>query len=719
MVAVAMIGAIIGSIMIYPTYVWAEKQAKSIDDLAADTIFEPTIIKSRNGKILYRAQAEYRKPVKYNEIPEHVIYATLAAEDERFFEHQGIDPRSLIRALFENVSEQRMSQGASTITMQLAKKVYTSSEKDFNRKIKDMTLAYHIERLKTKEQILKMYLNKVYYGAGAHGISAAAAVYFGKRLDQLTIAEAALLARLVQLPSVYNPFRKPELAVEKRNVVLAKMREMNWITDSEYQTAKNEPLKLQRGALASGAKVFDAGWFTHWVIDSIEKEYPDFDLNAGGYQIETTIDTELQALAEDEVAKVVRRNRRAGVTTGAFLLMNSNGEVLAMVGGANYQKNQYNVISQGKRQPGSAMKPFIFAAGLASGALSRYESISNEPHFIENPNGPGKIRWPKGGGKGGSVSIRTTLAASINVPSVRAIEKVGPRTAVRYCKNAFGFTSELDPVPALVLGSSAVSPLELAQAYSVFMLYGDRAKPFGIKRIICPDGRIIDNFGPQISRNVLDSGVCNFIDGCLSAVVHGGTGKEASGIPNARGKTGTTSDHRDAWFCGYTNNLVGVAWVANEQRIGDRTYYKPMDGVFGGYVSVDIWTGVLRHALKRYDDSQKHTKGFEVPTPYIETESYRDETPAEPGPDTQPGDEEKFPETVPPIEPSENPATEPTPPAAEPKTGETKTNENELPDQSVEVCTETGYRANPYCPSTATQKFSPGKIPRRCPIHGP
>lgn len=703
---------------------WAEKQMPRLDELSAELIGEPTQVLSADGKVIFRAQAEYRKPVRFEEIPKTVINATLAAEDERFYQHRGIDYIGAMRAVLTNLSERRLGQGGSTITMQLAKRMFTSDDKSFSRKVKDMALAYQIENTKTKDEILKLYLNEVFYGAGAYGISAAASVYFGKRLDELTIAEAALLARLVQRPTAYNPFVNPDLALEKRDVVLRVMEKNGLISNEELEQSLKEPLRLRPRQFASGARIFTAEYFANYVLDTIRRRYPDLDITRGGYRVETTIDLRMQRIAEEAVRDVVRQNRRRGVTTGAFVLMDKEGKILSMVGGVDYDRNQYNVITQGRRQPGSAMKPFIYAAALSSGAMSRYDSISNEPFYINTPDG--RKRWPKGGGKGGSVSMRTALAGSINVPAVRVIEKVTPRRAAQYCESVFGFTSPLDPVLALVLGSSSVSPLELAQAYSVFMLYGDRAKPFGIVRIVGPDGKVYDDFGPEIQRNLLDPQVSEAMDDMLRAVVTSGTGRRAGIIPNARGKTGTTSDNRDAWFCGYTNNLVGIAWVASEKFVNGRPVYEEMaDSVMGGQVSVLIWNQAMKGALRFYDDSGTNTKGRQKPLPNVDSSEPAIPVEEEPaGEPVSPENEEPTPPDPGQGDPASAPETNPTVPAQTPPVKEPPPNRNtENPppggeQTSVEVCVESGGRANAYCPETVTRNFPKGREPGPCRRHG-
>lgn len=569
---------------------------------------EPSRIYSADGQLLYQISAENRQPVRYDEIPEVVIKATLAAEDKRFFDHRGVDFWAIGRTLFTNVREGRMAQGASTLTMQLAKRVYTGSEKTFERKLRDMALAVMIERELTKRQILELYLNQVFYGSGAYGIAAAADVYFGKELSQLSVAEAALLARLVRRPSDENPFADLDRAIANRNLVLATMLEERMIDRTTYESALSEAPKLRKDRPSTqGFLVKRAPYFVDYVLRQLHDEDVPLDVSKGGYRIETTLDTRLQADAEKAARDIVRRTR--GVTTAAFLLMDRDGRILAMVGGVDYERNQFNVVTQGLRQPGSSFKPFIYAAALEAGVLQPNSTLSNERFSWRDPYS-GKVWTPanSSGRYGGSASLRTAIANSMNMPAIRAIEKVGPATAVQVCQNAFGFTSKLDPVMPLVLGASAVTPLEMAQGYSVFMREGYRVRPFAIRRVVGPDGEVVKVQGPTLTARVLSSDTAEAMDGFLRAVVTSGTARLASPVANARGKTGTTNDHRDAWFIGYTDRFLGVGWIAKEVRnsgSGPKWLYERMPGIYGGKVTVRMWTAVLTAAQKRLGEEAR------------------------------------------------------------------------------------------------------------------
>lgn len=704
--------------MFYKELQWAAAYLPKVESYIQSLASNPSVIVSSDGKILFRAQVEYRKPAKFEDIPEVLKDATLAAEDSRFYDHSGVDWWAISRAAFVNVKEGRVAEGGSTLTMQLAKRIQRDTSKSFQRKVRDMALAVQIEKTHSKDQILTLYLNQVYYGSGAYGSGAAASVYFNKKIQDLSLAEAALLARIVQRPSQNNPFDNPKVALENRHIVLGRMLSEGMISRSQYEEADSEPVKLQPRHFDSGSRSIRSKYFVDYVLDTIRRDFPEIDFTKGGYRIETTLDTRLDDVAQAKVQEVVKKYATKKVTTGAFVLLDNQGRILAMVGGVDHKRNEYNVVFQGHRQPGSAFKPFVYAAALSTGAISPHDRISNDQLVIEDPV-KGTIRWPKNAkpNYGGTLSIGSALAGSINVCAARVCQIAGPTTVARYARDVFGFRSELDPVLALALGSSAVEPLEMAQGYGVFMLRGDRAKPYGIARVIGPDGEVLREYGPEITRGVLDPRVAGWMDGYLRGVVTGGTATRAKVIPNARGKTGTTSDHRDAWFCGYTNSMVGIGWVANEHYDGRQWVYDPMSRVFGGRVTIEIWVGVMKEAVKLYAANEKE-RGKDIIPPKEEivppvgeppiddaagTDTKTITPPPDPGAATTGGDTTVGEGTTPPTTNS-NPVKEPIP--------------AEMVE--VEVCAESGKVANPYCPETVTRRFPRGKEPAaRCHLHGP
>jgi penicillin-binding protein 1A len=681
-----------------------------LPEIMRETISKPTVIVTTDGKPLFRMQTEFREPVRIDKVPKRVIDATLAAEDKRFYDHTGIDVVGLARAAMTTASGRRV-EGGSTITMQLAKRVYTSPERSFDRKVKDMALAYQIERRLTKDQILELYMNNVYYGAGAYGVSAAADVFFGKELDQLTLAEAALLARCVRRPSDENPFVNLDVAVRNRNVVLRQLREANWIGEAEYQSAIKEPVKLRKDrGVVLGQKV--APYFVDYVLKQVREALPGVDVREGGYRIETTLDSRLQSYAEDAIESAVRRYSGYRVTTGAFLVLDDEGRILAMVGGADYDKNQFNVTVQGRRQPGSAFKPIVYAAAFETGALSPNGSVSNEPYYIRDDSG--RRRAIKGGGKGGSVSVRSALARSINTPAVWAIDKVGPENAVRIAKSSFGLNDDLPAVVSLALGSGEVSMIEMAAAYSVFQNEGDRFVPFGLVRVIGPDGRTLVRNEPTWVRMCVSKETAEGTDMCLRAVVTGGTGRSAGVVTNARGKTGTTSDNKDAWFVGYTDRFVAAGWIANERRVGQRPVYDEMSSaVMGGDFVAPIWAKIMRKAQGIYPEKARSMRGGSIESVPVEPDEETDPAQTPGTGQASPGD---------PLDPVIGP-DEVVPPLEDTRTEPTTTPDDDSPPGemvSVEVCADSGLRATAYCPERVRRMFRAASAPKsRCTVHRP
>lgn len=742
-----------GSVFGFYFYEELNKARAKIENLGLlmdETKRSPSFIFSADGKPLYQVSAEYRKPIRYEDVPVNVRNAILAAEDKRFFEHRGVDYQALARILFTNVREQRSVQGGSTLTMQLAKLLYTSPEKSFKRKMADMAMAFTMEQKLTKEEILELYMNKVFFGSGAFGIQAAADVYFGKNINQLTIGEAALLARCVRRPSDQNPFRNPEKAIENRNVVLRIMRDEGMISETEYEQAKAEKPNFSRRAKDVSEQFHRARYFTWHVLETLKHDFPDLNLAEGGYKVYTTLDTTMQSVAEAAVKDTVKDYRRQGVTTAAFVAMDRDGKILCEVGGLDFDKNQFNVVTSGYRQPGSSFKPFVYATAFATGAIGVNDSISNEKFIWPQPGGKPWIPKNSSGRYGGTVSVQTAFKMSMNVPMARVMEKTGPNTVVAYCRNNFGFTSpNIIPNPSLCLGADEVTPLEMAQGFSTFMLRGSRAKPYCITRIVGPDGEVVKYYQPEITANALDPNVADQIDALMRAVVTSGTGTRAGGVPNARGKTGTTSDNKDAWFCGYADGVIGIGWIANEvTREGKSPIYLPMSrSVFGGTVTVQFWAKVMKYAQKRFGKQMmdrpsmseilRNSRGSDslgpedtppadeppivdpdVPAPGTQDPALLPGQPvpngSDPGKDPNKpvnGDggsgttgQDKPPTPTPGVKPPVNPPVEPP-------------REESMVD--VEICAETGMRASIYCPETVTRRFARGQQPRqRCTKHG-
>ncbi len=739
------------------------KEAMVDLQLHIDSVNKPTSkILSADGEVLSSVSSEVRIPLKLSQIPKQVQNAVVAAEDKRFYHHSGVDMTSLARILFLAAERRKVSQGGSTITMQLVKLLFNGSTKTFRRKMNDIAYATVMEQNLPKDQILELYLNKVFFGEGAFGIGEAAKVYFGKTIDELTLGDAAMLARCIRLPSLENPIRDLRKALDNRDVVLGIMLDESMITKDQYEKAILEKPKINPKPTGGGIYVKPgAEYFVDHVRQFVTRDL-DLDLINGGYTIETTIDWKLQTLAEQAVREIVRENRDRKVNQGAFMVMDSDGKILAEVGGLNYRQHQQNIITQGSLQPGSGFKAILYATALKAGVINMDSSLSNAP--IVKVDSKGRV-WKPGNASRrenrSSYSLRTAFAQSINLPAIHTIEAVGPDSVVEMAHDAFGIRSKLDPVEPLALGASDVAPIEMAEAYSVFMLRGDRIRPQPVVRVLDPDGSVVKTYDPSRFVGVFDPAICDQMDELLRAVVEEGTGQAALPVPNARGKTGTTNNAKDAWFTGYADGILGVGWVGNEKKIRGIWTPVPMDdAVYGGTVTAKIWAKIIGSARSRFGKAQpqreseprpREKKTESISQREIDDLMTPDETTDETKTDTAGQDGSQDPATIgdkPPTTGDKPPTTGDTPPtkpggidpdkSKEPEKSKgtdapppvpeghkapkhTKTpvkDETVLETVTVEICAESGQRANRYCPETVTRTFQKGKEPRRnCRIH--
>ncbi len=705
---------------------------------------KPSQIYSADGKLLYEVMPIYRESISLSEVPEMVQNAFLAAEDKRFRTHSGVDPMGLGRAVFKFARAGEAQGGGSTITMQLAKMLFSASEKSMQRKVQDISIALEMEKEYTKDFILETYLNQAFYGEQAYGIAAASEVYFGKKPSELTLAEAAMLARCVRLPSTQNPVKNYQKADQNKIVVLNTMLEEKWITPEEYNEAKEtQPKVLKRKGLGNG-KIYRAPYFTAMVLQDLKKR--GVDISGGGYIVSTTIDSALQKEAEAVVDQHIRWNRGRGVNAGAFLAIDSEGRIVADVGGSDYKRNQYSRTSQSQMQPGSAFKTFVYAEALKDGVLGEFDSVSNEK--IKLPGKSAKLPYiPRNshGGWGGSMSLRRAFAESFNVPAVRTFYSMGVKQATAKIQEDFGFVTKLEPYAPLALGSTSVRMTEMAEAYSVIMLDGKRVEPYRIKEVQGPDGAVVYTGAPAYVTTRLGSDVCNAIDRLLQAVISEGTGYKAASMPEARGKTGTTNGGKDVWFCGYAKGIVGISWAGNEyfDKRRNRWLQREMAESFGGDVCAPMWAQAMKAVVAKYGsdvkpdflpraaeetnaqrrarqrrerelEQENQDTNQEPQTPDLRDEDSNGPSddgapkPKEPteNPPTQNNDE-------PPVRTDEPPVEKPKPERKPPKKPETKEE-----DVDVEVCADSGQVAGSYCPETVVRKFSKGKRPRgRCRVH--
>ncbi len=744
---------LIGASVLGFFYFNAKKDAEDkMNDLQAriDSVNKPTTkILSRDGVVLYSVSTENRIPLKLDQIPKFVQNAVLAAEDHRFYQHTGVDMTSMMRVLMVDLKGRKLAQGGSTITMQLVKLLFNGSSKTLGRKMNDIAYAQVMEQRLPKERILELYLNKVYFGEGAFGIGEAARTYFDKSIEKLTIGEAAMLARCIRRPSYENPIRDIDAALANRDVVLGIMRTDGTISDDQYDKAVAEKPKISAKS-RNGGEFYKPGteYFVNHVKSFLDKDL-GLDLINGGYTIETSLDYGLQKLTMHSVREVVDDNPK--VNQGAFMSMDSDGYILSEVGGLNYKDHQQNLITQGGLQPGSGFKPIVYATALKAGVITMDSMISNAPiHEVDPVTGR---KWDPGNSSRkenhSSYGLRTALAMSVNLCAIHTIQEVSPSLVVQTAYDNFGFRSKLAPYAPLALGSSAVTPIEMAEAYSVFMLHGDRVRPQPVMRVTDSDGKIVKQYEAQKFVGAFDPVVSDEVDELLRGVVEYGTGTAANVVPNARGKTGTSNEGKDLWFTGYADGVLGVGWTGRERKIkGVWAPQKTGDEEFGGTVTAKIWAKVMKVACERYGKVQAG-KPIDAPKPKdISQEPSADVDPdlAAPAGDTKAGstvDEAGNPipegaeikpgETVPPIKPEagdgkvkpgvdkgQGPTAPPT--AKPPKTKRPAKREDEpLPDTIiVDICQDSGLIANPYCNETVTRTFRRGKEPKRkCQIHGP
>ncbi len=640
---------------------------------------QTTRILSRDGKIIGELFVERRTVVPIGRIPKVMTNAVIASEDADFRKHEGLDYHGIARAIFRNLTSGRRAQGGSTITQQVARTFFLSREKTYTRKIREVLLTKKIEERLTKDEILYLYLNQINFGHARYGISEAVRYYFGKEVEQITLAEAALLAGIPKSPSHYSPIDHPEAAKQRRAYVLGEMRKLKMISDKAAKRAANAPIQLVSDKRVDNSLAPEA---VSAAIDAL-KEIMNFDqLLRGGYIIETTVDTRLQAAARKAVIEGVtaidarhgriapyRTRKRApavsegplregqiywgevfdrdpkagtlsiqvGGRTGEVSLATAkrynpdgldadkfaqkgarlrvslaakpapgkplklrlemgpqaalvairpeDGTIAAMIGGDRVLRGGFNRATAAKRQPGSAFKPFVYLAAIQSGRYTAATLLDDSPE-VQGEWQPQNSHLDE---FAGAVRIREALARSLNLPAVKLITEVGPEATVAVAKR-LGIASDLEAVPSLALGSSAVSPLELAGAYAVFAGRGKRNPPRILQRILRPDGTEVPLvFEP--AEQVISEQEAYIITSLLESVVRAGTGARARQLKRpAAGKTGTSDDQRDAWFAGFTPDYACAVWVGYDdfQTLGRKEY--------GAEAALPIWIDFMTAA---------------------------------------------------------------------------------------------------------------------------
>jgi 1A family penicillin-binding protein len=578
---------------------------KNIEPAVKTEVFD------RNGRLIADLYRENRSYVLLKDIPPVMIDAVLAIEDRRFYRHWGLDVVRIAGAAFRNLQKGRTAQGGSTITQQLARNLFLTHEQTFDRKLKEQILALRIEQAYSKDEILELYLNQIYFGDGAYGVQSAARRFLGKDIDEVTLADAALLAGLPRNPRDYSPRRHPENALKRRRIVLGAMEDAGMIDAATLEAAASESIQVaERGEAGEHAP-----WFVEMVRIYLDEKYGSEAVYAGGLRVETTLDLELQAAAEEALARQLdqvaadarhrnryqaERERPASVRDapsgtdyiqGAALTIDArSGEILMMIGGRDYADSRFNRATQALRQPGSTFKPFIYLAALKEGHLPT-ETLVDEPTTYSLPDGSSWSPQNYDGEYSGEVTLREALARSINVPAVKLLDAVGPRRVIDVAR-ACGISSRIPPYLSIALGSAEVTLQEIVYAYAVFANQGLRPEPLFVTRVVDKDGTVLEENRPK-TREAFDAAPIYVLTDMLETVMTSGTGARARSmgltVPVA-GKSGTTNDYSDAWFLGYTPEIVTGVWVGFDER-------KPIGGRMSGSVAaLPAWTDIMKAA---------------------------------------------------------------------------------------------------------------------------
>lgn len=519
----------------------------------------------------------YGASIDLKKLPPHVAGALIAVEDRRFYDHPGVDLRGLARAMVHNIRGEGRMQGASTITQQLAKNLFLTPDRTISRKIREALLALEFERTFTKDQILALYMNRVYFGSGIYGYEAAAERFFNRPARELTIFQSAVLAGLLKAPTHYNPVYEPDRAKRRAQIVLSAMVDTGAISDKQSEAA----LKSADKALKAVVRPSMAGrYFADWVVSQVESYVGNIDRDL---IVQTTLNGRLQAQAETALSKALdAQGKKLKVEQGAVIVLATDGAVRALVGGRDYNESQFNRVTQAMRQPGSAFKPFVYMAALEYGY--RADDLVTD--------GPIKIgKWkPQNFTKTyeGPVTVEHALAKSINTVAVRLAQDVGPKAVISVA-HRMGITENFKPDLSLALGTGEVTLLELTGAYVPFANGGSAVTPYAIESIADHDGKVLYTRDGGFLGQVIQPDTLATMNRMMSQVLVTGTGTAAAfGYP-AAGKTGTTSDFRDALFMGFTTDYVAGVWVGNDSN-------ESMKSVTGGGLPAQIWREVMQAA---------------------------------------------------------------------------------------------------------------------------
>ena len=574
----SLICAIWGGVALGGVVAWYAWDLPDIDRLEAPTRKASITLTDSSGREIATYGDLYGAPLRLADVPPYLVQAIVATEDRRFFDHAGFDPVALARAVVANLRAGRVRQGGSTLTQQLAKNIFLKPDRTLRRKVQELLLAFWLEANFTKEQIFTLYINRVYLGSGAYGVDAAAHRYFGKSAKSLSLHESAVIAGLLKAPSRYSPLRSRAAAEKRARVVLGTMVSAGFI---DQQIAREVGAQRLRIVGRTGHHR-TARYFTDWALERVNGFVGRVESDL---VVQTTMDTRLQTLAESRLrAALARDGKKRNISQAALVSMSPTGAVRALVGGRDYASSQYNRAFQARRQPGSAFKLFVYLAAIENGMTPQDRLI----------DGPLKIGgWsPRnyGGGYEGTVTLREAMAQSINTVAVQVSERIGRQKVIDSARR-LGITSPLKSHPSLALGASEVSLVELTSAYGVIATGGIAVWPHAITEIRTRGGDVLYRRRDGAAAQVVDPSVARAVNDMLRALVAGGTGRAADPGRPAAGKTGTSQDSRDAWFVGYTGEMITGVWMGNDDSAAMKR------GTGGGYPAL-LWRAYTRAALQ-------------------------------------------------------------------------------------------------------------------------
>ncbi|MBI4055503.1 MAG: PBP1A family penicillin-binding protein [Elusimicrobia bacterium] len=630
------------SVFLFTGSVFLRKFFENIPPLEVLETYEPSLttrVYDVHGEVIAELFTERRALIPLSHIPLHLQNAVLATEDTDFYEHWGISLKGALRAAVRNFLAGRVVQGGSTITMQLSRIMFLSQERTILRKLREQFLALQLERNFSKKEIMQMYLNQVYFGHGAYGVQSASRIYFGKEVEELRLAECATLAALVKAPAHYSPFNHPEKARGRRDVVLARMREEGYLTAFEESQAGTESIPMDRPSLVGAQALY----FVEAVRQELEPKYGFDAIWQGGLKIYTTLDLGMQkkaeevlekhlklydALREKELQEELEENPGLYEVEGSTVAFSTapiqgalvtievrSGAVRAMVGGRSFETSQFNRATQALRQPGSTFKPFVWAAALEDGYIPStaiedrplaYYNDGKDWRLLEDATDyytirlatspfPPEMVWVPNNFDGkflGTVTLRRALELSRNLVSIRLTERVGPSAVVQMARKA-GIQGSIRPVLSIALGTTVVPLVELVSAFGTFANSGIRADPYKVVRVVNSEGKVLEEHVP-IESEVLSPQTTYILVNMMKGVVERGTGRGARWLNRPlAGKTGTTQDHRDLWFVGFTPDIVTGAWMGYDD-------FSPLSRKrwTGGAKVVPMWAEYMRHVLK-------------------------------------------------------------------------------------------------------------------------